>query len=217
VESGSFAVTTSGELAGLIVAAAGEHILVGPLRNQPTRDPGDLGLEVEPLTPRLASATGSTGGVVVTWVAERSAATGELVPGDVIEEADGRGMTAAEWTVRATRLAVGETVTLRVRRAGEMREVVLVAAPRSSPADAAFLGLTMRALPGVGSEVLRVQSSTAAARAGVVPGDVITRAGEAAAPTPREVRAAYAADREQRGVLLALTRGTAHRVVALAP
>ena len=94
-----------------------------------------------------------------------------------------------------------------------MREVALVVRPEQSSPSA--LGLTMRALPGVGSEVLRVAPLTAAQRAGIEPGDVITLAGHTHAPTPQRIRGAYTADQDGRGVLIGLTRGSAHRVVVL--
>ena len=139
---------------------------------------------------------------------------GAVSTGDVIEEANGERVTPEEWAVRTARLAAGDTITLRVRGDGQMREVVLVARVREST-NAEGLGLIMRSLPGVGTEVVHVLPLTAAHRAGVEPGDVITRAGQRHAPTPGEVRSAYASGEDGRGVLLALTRGSGHRVVVL--
>jgi S1-C subfamily serine protease len=63
--------------------------------------------------------------------------------------------------------------------------------------------------------VLHVVPSTAAQRAGIEAGDVITLAGEIEMPSPGQVRGAYASSEAGHGVLLALTRGTTHKVVVL--
>ena len=185
------------------------------LRDSPNPGRGHVGLEVQPLSRPLASATGSTGGVVVTWVDPLGPAASALVVSDVMEEADGTRLTPQNWAVRAARVVPGEMLTIRVRRRGEVHEAVLMAAAAPPPSDVASLGALMRAVPGVGSEVLRVVPSGAAQRSGVEAGDVITLAGEITAPTPGQVRAAFDDGREGRGVLLAFTRGASHRVVVL--
>jgi hypothetical protein len=226
VEPGAFVFTTSGELAGLVIEDAGGRAIASPqvlkravdqLRDNPDRGRGHLGLEVQPMTRRLAAATGASGGVVVSWVDPEGPSAGALQVGDVLEEANGERLTSQHWAVRAARLVPGETVTVRARRDGEVREVVLLTAFRPPQPDVASLGLTMRVLSGIGSEVTRVEPGTAAHRAGVEAGDVITLAGKVAAPTPAQVRSAFAADPEGHGMLLALTRGTSHRVVVVGP
>jgi hypothetical protein len=224
LEPGSFVFTTAGDLAGLVIEEAGEPAIVSGealmldverLRDSRPDARGYLGIDVQPLSRPLASVTGSTGGVVVTWVDPQGPAAGTLAVGDVIEQADGARLTPQIWTVREARVTPGGTLTLRVRRKGEVQESVLMAAPVPVPADSESLGVTLRALPGVGAEVVQVVRSAAGGRSGLEAGDVITRAGEIAAPTPAQIRAAFAADAEGRGVLLALTRGTTHRVAVL--
>ena len=224
LEPGSFVFTPNGDFAGLVIDDAdGPAIVRGDvltaeidrLRKRPTSAPGQLGIDVQPLTPAVAHATGSAGGVVVTWVDRHGAAAGLLIAGDVIEEVNGERLTADSWAVRARRIAAGEQVTLRVRR-GEMREVAVIAGA-SNPPGVEGLGLTIRALPGIGSEVVHLVPFAAAHRSGLEPGDVITLAGDTQAPTPAQVRAAYGAQREGRGVLLALVRGNTHRIVVLEP
>jgi S1-C subfamily serine protease len=75
----------------------------------------------------------------------------------------------------------------------------------------------MRALAGIGSEVIRVTPGTAADRAGLEAADVITLAGTIAAPTPAQIRDAVASDPEGQGVLIGVTRGTSHRVLVVGP
>jgi S1-C subfamily serine protease len=225
LEPGSFVFTPGGDFLGLVIDDASGPAIVGGdvlaaeidrLRKRPPSDPGQLGIEVQPLTPSLAHATGSAGGVVVTWVDPRGPAARLIFAGDVIEEVNGERLTADYWAVRASRIASGETVTLRVRR-GEMREVAIVAHALNPP-TVAGLGLTMRALAGIGSEVVYVVPFAAAQRSGLEPGDVITLAGETPAPTPDQIRAAYGAQRTGRGgVLVTLVRGNTHRVIVLEP
>lgn len=226
LEPGSFVFTTAGDLAGLVIDDAGERAIVGAdalkaatarLRDNPARSRGELGLTVQPLTRKLALVTGATGGVVISWVDPEGPSAGAVQIGDVIETADGERLTLQQWAVRVARLAAGDAVTIRIRRAGGMQEVSLVAgAPRSEPGTTS-LGLTMRALPGIGSEVIRVAPSSAAHRAGLEAGDVITLAGTIAAPAPGQIRDAIAADPEGQGVLVGVTRGTSHRVVVVGP
>jgi PDZ domain len=224
LEPGAFLFTTTGDLAGLVIDDAGDVTIVSGdalmldvarLRESPPGARGYLGVEVQPLSRPLASLTGSTGGVVVNWVDPQGPAADMLDVGDVIEEADGARLTAQTWAVREARLGPGEMLTLRIRRQGEVHAAVLIATPAPSLSDTESLGLTMRALPGVGAEVVQVVPTAAAGRSGLEAGDVITRIGETAAPTPAQVRAAFAADSEGRGTLLALTRGTTHRVAVL--
>jgi hypothetical protein len=226
LEPGAFVFTTAGELAGLVIDDEGERAIVGTdalkgaidrLRNSPGRSRGQLGLAVQPLTRKLASATGATGGVIISWVDPDGPSAGALQIGDVIEEAGGERLTSQQWAVRAARLAPGETVTLRARRGGEVHEVSVVAASARPQPGITSLGLTLRAVPGTGSEVIRTAPLTAADRAGLEPGDVITLAGARAAPTPAQVRDAFAVDPEGQGVLVGVTRGTAHRVVVVGP
>jgi hypothetical protein len=122
-------------------------------------------------------------------------------------------LTADTWSVRAARLAAQETITLRVRRDKTIHEIALVA--RATPSTSSALGLMMRAVPGLGSDVIRVLPFTAAHRAGIEAGDLIILAGDARAPTPRQVRDAYTADHQGRGVLIGVTRGLAHKLAVL--
>jgi hypothetical protein len=225
LDPGAFVFTTTGALAGLVVDDRGRRAIVGPevlhsaieqLRSRGTAAAGFVGIEVQALTPALAAATGATGGVVVAWVDPRSPGAGDLAPGDVIEQANDERMAMEQWMVRAARVLAGESMILRVRRRGVMRDVILQAVPLPGPSDRpAGLGLTMRRRPDAGADVLAVASGTAAQRAGLRPGDLITHAGDHAAPTPGQVRAAFDAATEQAGVVLAVTRGTAHHVVVL--
>jgi len=222
---GSFLFTSSAELAGLVIAHGGGLAIVPGgtvlaeaerLLATPPGPAGAIGLEVQDLTPPVASVTGAPVGVVVTWVDADGAGREQLMAGDVIEAVDGRALaTRQHWDVRVARLSVGETLSLRVRRRGEIREVALVAnAPAAQPAGRS-LGLTLRARTKIGAEVVRIERGAAADRAGLALGDVITLVADVSAPTPAQVMRSYTSIGEGERVMVAVTRGDAHFVTTL--
>jgi S1-C subfamily serine protease len=157
--------------------------------------------------------TGASVGVVVTWVDPDGASSEQLMVGDVIEAVDGRALaTRQPWDVRLARLAVGETLDLRVRRGGDIREVALVAiAPASQPASRP-LGLGLRARTNIGAEVVRIERGSAADGAGLSVGDIITLVADVTAPSPAQVLRSYTSMGEGERVIVAVTRGDAHFV-----
>jgi membrane-associated protease RseP (regulator of RpoE activity) len=74
--------------------------------------------------------------------------------------------------------------------------------------------LTLRAQPGVGSEIVVVEAGSVAARAGLMAGDAITRISGITAPTPAQVRRVFA-DEGERPLIVAYTRGTSRRITVL--
>jgi S1-C subfamily serine protease len=222
---GSFVFTSDGLLAGLVVQHDGGRAIVPGevLLAEAERlvipiagPPGDLGVTVQALTPPVSRATGAASGVVVTWVDPSGPSAEALAAGDVIEAADDVEMpTPLHWDTRTSRLTAGETIAVRVRRGGELAEVPLTAARASSVAATASLGLTLRAVPGAGSEVVRVEPGSVAESAGLAAGDLLTRVGGAAAPSPAAIRAAFDATLNGEAVLVAVTRADTHHVTAL--
>jgi S1-C subfamily serine protease len=73
----------------------------------------------------------------------------------------------------------------------------------------------LRTVGEVGIEVLRVDPESAAGRAGLQPGDVITAAADIEAPSASELMRLYAASPDTAPVLVVVARGENHRVVAL--
>jgi hypothetical protein len=223
---GSFVFTAAGELAGLVIEYAGRPaivpsglILAGVERLvRPLTTPaGDLGIHVQAVTADVSSATGATVGVVVTWVDGSGPSAKDVGVGDVIEAADGRILSTPEdWRVRLARLGAGDTLALRVRRRGELRDVQLHApvSPRPPPISST-LGLRMRPASRSGAEILLVEPGSAAARAGLAGRDVITLVGEITSPTPAQVRTAFAAAPDGKPILVGVTRGTSHFVTTL--
>ena len=222
---GSFLFTNRAELAGLVIAY-GARLVILPgwivlaeadrLAAIPPAPPGTIGIEVQDLTPLVASVSGATTGVVVTWVDAAGAAIGRLRAGDVIETADDRILESRQqWDSRAARLRSGEAIALGVRRRGELRVLTLVASESSTPRTSESLGLTLRSRARAGAEVVRVEEGTAADRAGLIAGDLITLIADVTAPRPAQVvRSFNSVGRGQR-VMMAITRGDAHIVTTL--
>lgn len=224
-QPGSFLFTLNGEFAGLVVAAGGLPALApaaallaaaDELAAGRGRAAGDLGLELQPLTPPLARATGAARGVVVSSV-DPSGPAADLEPGDVIETIDQRPVTSlhqAELLVWS--LTPGSTVTLRVRRGAEVIEpAVPVRARPSTEPPAAALGLTVRVRRGVGLEVQAVETGSAGDRAGLRPGDVIVAVNRAATATPAALTRAWTDAPPGSALLVAFVRGSKGRVTAL--
>jgi S1-C subfamily serine protease len=231
--SGTILFTLEGELVGIVVDDGGSLVV---LPGQAVLDgaskleaaglgvAGDLGVQVQRLTPALATATGSSYGVIVAWVEPGSQASNALAPGDVVDTwEDQRLQTLREWEVRVARLRAGDTVRLGVRARGEARQVSLAAvsraavasSPSPTPAASIPLGLTMRRLEGMGSAVTRVAPGSAAERAGLARGDVVTRVGDVAAPTPQQLTRAFSEAGAGERLLVAVTRDGRHLVTAL--
>ena len=108
--AGSFLFTNDAELAGLVITyrrglaivpggtvlAEAERLLAAP-----PGPPGTIGIEVQDLTPPVASVTAASVGVVVAWVDRNGARSEQLMVGDVIEAVDGRALaTRQQWDVR---------------------------------------------------------------------------------------------------------------------
>lgn len=225
VAPGDFLFTANGELAGLVITHAGTLALVpggtvlgaarGLFKIKGTPR-GWLGLDVQALPSSLTSGSPPLSGVIVAWVDPEGPAAGHLAVMDVIEAAAGTSIRSpAEWRVHIARLTPGASVVLRVRRAGQTNDVTVTAAERVPSANAAILGLTMRTIRRVGAEVVDIDEGSSAARAGIEVGDVITAIGDVQAPTAQQVTRTFEAAPVEQAILVAITRGARHRVLAL--
>ena len=223
--AGSFLFTNSAELVGLVIAYRGGLAIVPGgtvlaeaerLLATPPGPSGAIGVEVQDLTPAVASVTAASAGVVVAWVDPDGASREHVMAGDVIEAVDGRALaTRQQWDVRVARLSVGETLSLRVRRRGEIRDVAVVANAPAAQSASRSLGLTMRARTTIGAEVVRVELGSAADRAGLAVGDVITLVADVSAPTPAQVLRSYGSMGQGERVMVAVTRGGTHFVTTV--
>lgn len=82
-------------------------------------------------------------------------------------------------------------------------------------AQRASLGLRLRGTTGAGAEILGIEPGSAAARAGLAAGDVITLIGGISSPTPGQVRTAFGTAPEGKPILVGVTRGATHFVTTL--
>jgi hypothetical protein len=222
--AGTFVFTGEAELVGLVIGFSGQRVIVPAatllahadrLLAAPPAPAAPLGIEIQALTPALASATGASAGVIVSWVDPDGAAAERLAVGDVIEAVAGRPVQRrADWNVAAARLSAGTAVTLRVRRRGAVQDVAVVPAAATAPATSS-LGLTLRGRTGLGAQVVRLESGAAGERAGLAAADLITLIGDVRAPTPRQVTQAFAALEPGERVIVGVTRGDAHFVTTL--
>jgi hypothetical protein len=222
---GSFVFTNSAELAGLVITYGGRPVIVpgrtvlaqaDRLLASPPGPAGTLGIDVQDLTPALAMVTGAPAGVVVTWLDANDVGAEHMMVGDVIEAVEGLALVNRQhWDVRMARLSAGETLTIRVRRKRELSDVALVAsAPAARPVSRS-LGLTLRGRAKIGAEVDRVERASAADRAGLAVGDVITRIADVHAPTPAQVVQSFGSLELGQRVIVAVTRGDTHFVTTV--
>jgi hypothetical protein len=225
LKPGAFVFTPEGELAGLVVErqeglaiVPGDVVIAtaGRVMQQGSRPRGWVGVEVEPLSSRLAAALGANFGALVSWVDPEGPAAGLLSPTDVIEQIDGTpAVTTEYWARRTSSLAQGDAMVLMVRRGADRREVRLIAGARPAPPARLPLGLSLRTVGRLGAEVLRVDPRSAAARAALSPGDIITQAGDVQAPTAAQLTQLFAAAPDSTPVILVVRRGADHHVVVL--
>lgn len=222
--AGTFLFTSDGELVGLVIEYGGRRMVVpgatlvaaaARLRQQSAASPGSIGVEVQALSGPLGAAIGARRGVLVSWVEPNGPAAKQLRVGDLIEALDGMPMTSESWEVRMARLAEGETLVAQVRRRDETFAAHLVAAAVVTAPAARPLGLTLRSRAGLGSEVVRVDRASAADRAGLAPGDLITLVGEVHAPSSIQVTRAFASITAGQAVMIAVTRGDTHFLTTL--
>lgn len=176
---------------------------------------GELGVEVQALSPALQSAMGTAAAVAVAWVDPDGPAAGQLAAADILQQIDDQPLTSLDdWRARVERLNAGDSVRVRLQRKGEVLDATLTARERPAEPASQPLGLRLRTRPRVGAEVTAVDDRSAASRAGLRPGDIITRFGDNSAPTAEDVRRVFAAEGTA-PVLAAIGRGDKHLLVAI--
>jgi S1-C subfamily serine protease len=221
---GTWLFSPEGELAGLVVADGGVSVVPGEtLITDAARladrgavsMAGTIGVLAQGLTPALATATGAKSGVVVTFVDPRGPAASRVAVGDVVEMFSDVPVTSVgEWNTWTARLVPHEQVELAVRRRGELQRIPLTAVAPPAPVETP-LGLTLRWVVGLGTEVLAVDDGSAASVAGLRRGDVVTAVGATARPTPVQIRRAFAAVKPGESLVVGIARDDRHRVTAL--
>lgn len=228
-QPGSLVFSLSGRLEGLTLLEERLPVMVPvrallaavqDLEKGPIGPAGDLGIELSNLTPALIAATGADHGAIVRNVRPNGPAADHLRVGDVVLALDESRVLSAEMlAVRVARTPPGtaltlETIRQRVPRSVRVNVGVLPEQP-ILPSGSGMLGLTLRAAPEIGSEVLRVEPRSAASAADLAPGDVITVIGDVQAPTPAAVQQAFRAASPGSYLLVGLQRGEQHLVIGL--
>lgn len=214
----------SGEFMGLLVPAAGDGIALLPaqdvmaaasrLQRGGSIRRGRPGFSVQPLTPPLASATGASGGVVVAHVDSNGPAGQTLRVGDVIEAVGENAAADLDaFLTLVSRVEPGATLTLTVLRGGARSQVTVTSGPPEAAQDDRTLGMTLRTLRATGAEVVLVAPGTAAARAGIRAGDIVTHLDGAEQPTADSIERAWAAARGP--LVLGIRRGIQPLVLAV--
>jgi hypothetical protein len=228
---GTLVFTTTAEFVGLVIehrngvaVLPAETVLseADRLIADAGRIPGDLGIDVQPLTPALQRLSGATAGVAIAAVRPDGAAHNSLQPGDVIESIGARAITGVEqWQRVAAQLAADAPVRLAVRRQGTLHDVRLAPRRRAAPKDGVprpttSLGLAVRpAADGV--EITAVSPASVAARSGLAVGDVITMLGSISRPTPAQVQRAGTALRSGDRILVGVRRDGRATLTVLEP
>ena len=166
---------------------------------------GNLGLETQDITPRIAKVLGLTGtnGAVVTRVTAGSAAEGaDIQVGDVITAIDGKPLRNAQELRNAEGLLpIGSTVKLSVQRNGSTREVTAKLTPEKlatldgAKLDSRLAGVTFSELSqsqrgqGVaGVAVGAVRAGSRAAQAGLQANDIVIGVGNLRVPDMRTLQ-----------------------------
>ncbi len=185
---------------------------------------GRLGVLIQDMTPELASAFGienNAGAVIAQVVAGSTADKAGVKVGDVVMTVNGREVrSSGDLRNRIGMLRIGEKVTLKLLRDGKPREIVatVAEAPQTklagkqifSKLEGAMLG-NVEELPSnarghqAGVVVLEVERNSAAARAGLRKGDIISNANRVPVTNLEDLK--RAAKRSDQGILLNLVRG----------
>ena len=225
LRAGTFLFTVAGEFAGIavphessLVIVPGDVLInaVDRLLRQPRSNPAAIGVDVQALSPTLATSLKAKSGVVVTWVDPAGPAAGIVSPMDVVDRVNGNAVTSPDqWEAQVLGLSDGNAAVLDVHREGEMQQVRVIARGKSASANDAALGLTLRTIPRIGAEVVHVLPRSAAARAGIQAGDVITRAGDVDTPSAAHVSRLFVTESQGGSLVVALTRDQDHRVLAI--
>lgn len=219
--SGGALVNLRGELVGIntmIISPSGGNVGIGfaiptNLANEVMQqliahgkvNRGNLGLEAQDITPRIAKVLGlpDTKGVVVTRVTGGSAAdSANIEVGDVITALDGKPLRSAQELRNAEGLMpIGSTVKLTVQRNGSTRDVTAKLVPEKlatldgAKLDARLAGVTftelsqsMRSQGIAGVGVGSVRSGSRAAQAGLQANDIVIGVGNLRVPDMRTLQ-----------------------------
>jgi len=208
------AIFASAQGIGFAIPADKVRRIVAELKNFGKVRPAWVGVEVQALTPRVASNLGwdRTYGVVVVGVEPGSPAErAGLQRGDVIAEVGGtRVQDDDDFDVRMRGYPARADVSLNVFRSGATQALTLtpVEFPPKLAEGLAWDRLGLRVKNGqAGLVVSAVRPGSNAARVGLEPGDVVMRLNNQPMTTLEAFRDTLVAARNARSVLLLVRRG----------
>jgi len=166
----AFAIPIEAATSGLDALRSGAHISRAFLGLDAVLDEGALRVEQ----------------VVPSGPADRAG----IRPGDALTAVAGETLRSPEeLTALLDRLPGGRDITLRLLRDGQLVLVELTLGDWAEQ-PVVVLGMTLRAAPGAGGEVVAVRPRSAAERAGVHVGDVVIRVNGLPVQAPVDVKAA---------------------------
>jgi serine protease Do len=208
---------------GFAIPATTIHDVVAQLEQHGKVARGWLGVEIQPMTPEIASSMGikaEKGALVATVVPNGPAAKAGFEQGDVITNIDGKPVDdSRDVTRRVATEAAGSTATFTINRQGAQKDIkVLIGArpddkvasaapvaPVAPSPTASAMGLGLAALTpearksfNLGDKVdgvviTKVDPNSDAADKGLQPGDVVLKIGSVTVKTPQDVQSGVAA------------------------
>jgi S1-C subfamily serine protease len=204
-QSGTFAIAGAAEL--LAVATA--------LVTDGTAAATDFGITVQRIDAQTARALPSDQGLIVVSVDPSGPTAGVLQPLDVITAIDGVKLTTPEdLLLRLARSNAGSVWTVSGFRDGAATQWSLT--PKAKPATSPEAAWPQVERAGGGSSVMAVPPDTPAARAGLMVGDLIVRAGAVEAPTPAQLVPLFRSAADGRAILLIVRRDGVDRLITIA-
>ncbi|MBR0684008.1 Do family serine endopeptidase [Roseomonas eburnea] len=204
--------------------------VVAQLREHGAVQRGWLGVSLQPMDRDLATALrveDAKGALVAGVEPESPAARAGLRAGDVVTAIDGRRVeNPRDLAAGVADVAPGRTATLAVLRDGTAIEQAVqigthpssrAAGKPGTPAAQPSIGIGLAPRPQGGVAITRVEPGSVAAERGLMPGDVVLRAGDREAKEPRDVAEAVSAARTagRPSIALQVEREGARRFVAI--
>jgi hypothetical protein len=225
--TGALVFGLDGSFVGSIVRAGngsalvpGEALLAAAARtaDTPRRVPATIGIHLQALDAMLAAATGADYGVAVSAVDPQGPSAGALRPGDVITAIGDRAAGTPENALLVIAgLDVSKRSVVQGLRSGRPFSVEVTPRPLQDGDGSSrtpSLGISLRP-SSRGAVVLDVQRGSAAHRAGILSGDVITSFAGTAPVTPRRVTQGYTGLRPGTHVVLGIERAGVPLLLAL--